>query len=362
MLKQTALYDLHLEQKARMVPFAGWEMPLHYGSQLDEHKAVREAAGIFDVSHMGIVDIIGPDAKAYLNHLLANDVGKLQKEGRALYSCLLNEVGGIIDDLILYYLGPARYRLVINAARRDLDLNWMHLHTQGYEVDIKERLELCMIALQGPKAQDYLLSELREHCQEQVEGLKYFSAIQCLELFIARTGYTGEEGFEIILPEKAAQQLWKALVTAGVKPCGLAARDSLRLEAGLNLYGTDMDENISPLEAGLEWTLAWEPKDRDFIGRAALETLAKDPQQRRFVGLVMDAKGVLRSGMKLFEAQRQVGEITSGGYSSIMNKAIGMARIQRDAAKTLEVEIRGKRLPIRQVSLPFIRKGKILVE
>lgn len=345
-----------------MVPFAGWEMPLHYGSQLDEHKAVREAAGIFDVSHMGIVDLVGPGAKAFLGHLLANDVGKLKKEGRALYSCLLNDAGGIIDDLILYYLGPARYRMVINAARREVDLNWIQLHAQGYEVEIKERLELSMIALQGPKAQDFLLSELREHCQEQVEELKYFSAISCLELFIARTGYTGEDGFEIILPEKAAQQLWKTLSIAGVKPCGLAARDSLRLEAGLNLYGTDMDENISPLEAGLEWTLAWEPKDRDFIGRKALETLASDPRRRSFVGLVMDAKGVLRSGMKLFEGEREVGEITSGGFSSVMNKAIGMARIQRDAVKTLEVEIRGKRLPIRQVSLPFIRKGKILVE
>lgn len=360
MLKQTALYEQHIEQGAKMVPFAGWEMPLHYGSQLEEHRAVRQSAGLFDVSHMGIVDISGSDSQKFLRYLLANDVTKLDKEGKALYSCMLNEEGGILDDLIVYLLGPSRYRLVINAGRREQDLNWIHAQASKYEIEIKERTELSMLAVQGPRALEILSSQLREHCQEQIGALRIFTAIQCLELFIARTGYTGEDGFEIILPDKVAQQLWKNLIEAGAKACGLAARDSLRLEAGLNLYGTDMDETISPLESGLEWTLAWSA-ERDFIGRTALESLSKKDNLKKFTGVVLETKGVLRNGMKLYRDTREVGEITSGGFSLNLNKAIGMARLEAGNENNLTVEIRGKHLPIKEVKLPFVRKGKNLV-
>lgn len=362
MLKQTYLHDEQRSQGARMVPFAGWEMPLHFGSQLDEHKLVRRSSGLFDVSHMGIVEISGTDSQIFLQYLLANDVAKLTKEGKALYSCMLNPAGGILDDLIVYLLGPDRYRLIINAATKESDLHWMRQQAQAYSLKIKTRDDLAMLALQGPKAEEILGPLLMDSCKFQLAQLKPFTAIQCLELFIARTGYTGEDGFEILLPHKAALDLWKGLIKAGVQPCGLGARDSLRLEAGLNLYGTDMDESISPLESGLGWTLAMNSDSRDFIGKKALLALAQESKLRRFTGLVLESKGVLRNTMQLYQGDKGVGVITSGGFSPSLDRSIALARIDHDSREGLEVDIRGKRLGVREVKLPFVRKGKILIE
>lgn len=360
-MKYTALHSQQLKQGARMVPFSGWEMPLHYGSQLEEHRAVRQYAGLFDVSHMGIVDVVGAGSRDYLRYVLANDIDRLKTEGKALYSCMLNQAGGILDDLIVYWLGQDRYRLIINAGTSAKDMQWMGLIAKEHDVEIRLRNDLAMLALQGPSTMDILLPQLREHCQDQVRELKVFSAIQCVEVFIARTGYTGEDGVEIILPETAAQDLWHALCESGVQPCGLGARDSLRLEAGLNLYGTDMDENTHPLESGLEWTVAWEPAKRNFIGRATLEKLHGQEKLQRFTGVLLDGKGVLRNGMQVMQNTDQVGLITSGGYSPSLDKSIGLARLKSQVQGPIEVEIRGRRLALQEVPLPFVRKGKILI-
>ena len=258
--QKTPLYDVHVAADAKIVDFGGWDMPLHYGSQLEEHHVVRNEAGAFDVSHMTVVDVSGTDAKGFLQSLLANDVGRLQDTGKALYSCMLNPDGGVIDDLITYYLGPDRYRLVVNAATREKDLAWINEQADAFDVSVHERDELAMIAVQGPKARELAATVLTDEWREQALALKPFFGLEAGDLFIARTGYTGEDGWEIVMPAGQAADYWNRLVDAGVRPCGLGARDTLRLEAGMNLYGSDMDETISPLEAGLGWTVAWEPE------------------------------------------------------------------------------------------------------
>ena len=269
--KQTILYDTHKAMGGRMVPFGGWDMPLHYGSQLEEHHQVRRDAGMFDVSHMTVVDLQGPGAQALLCRLLANDVARLKLVGKALYACMLNSAGGVIDDLIVYYLRDDWYRMVVNAATTDKDLAWLEQQRQGFDLSITARRDLAMLAVQGPAARSKTLPLLSSPLQSAGAQLKPFTAAVDGEWLLARTGYTGEDGFEIMLPQDQAVDFWKSLVGAGVAPCGLGARDTLRLEAGMNLYGADMDEQISPLESGLAWTIAWEPMERDFIGRSALE-------------------------------------------------------------------------------------------
>ena len=360
--QKTPLFDAHVASGAKMVDFGGWDMPLHYGSQLEEHHAVREAAGMFDVSHMTVVDIVGRDARAFLRHLLANDVARLRAPGTALYSCMLNAHGGIIDDLIVYFLHDGRYRLVVNAATRQQDLDWVNRQADGYSVEISERPELAMIAVQGPLARERTAALFDDDTRAAALGLRPFGACEAGELFIARTGYSGEDGFEIVLPAVDAPGWWQRLEGQGVRPCGLGARDSLRLEAGMNLYGTDMNRDTSPLESGLGWTVAWEPAERNFVGRQALEAQRDGAPLRRFVGLLLEGRGVLRNHLRVVCAGRADGEITSGGFSPTLKRSIAMARLPAGDYDRAQVEIRGKLLDVRLVRPPFVRHGKICID
>lgn len=358
--RQTPLYQCHLAANGKMVDFAGWDMPIHYGSQLEEHHQVRRDAGMFDVSHMTIVDIEGERVRDFLRHLLANDVARLQP-GKALYSCMLNEHGGVIDDLITYYRDEHRFRTVVNAATRDKDLVWIGRHAQNFGVDVRVRDDLAMLAVQGPNAREKALVALPPAARFAAAELKPFFAAAAGEYFIARTGYTGEDGFEIMLPAEQAADFWQALGRAGVDPIGLGARDTLRLEAGMNLYGTDMDEQTSPLEAGLGWTIAWEPQTRDFIGRAALEA-QRGNTRYTFVGLVLQGRGVLRNHQKVFVEGLGEGEITSGSFSPTLGRAIALARVPKGVGEHCQVEMRGRLVEARVVKPPFVRHGKPCIE
>ena len=357
MTQKTVLNDAHRRLGARMVDFGGWDMPLNYGSQIDEHHQVRRDAGMFDVSHMTVVDLSGERCRDFLRHLVANDVDKLKGDGRALYTCMLNADGGVIDDLIVYRRGDNDWRLVVNAATRDKDLAWIAEQAAAFDVVVMERPELAMIAVQGPNARDKAMSVLPESERAAIEALPRFAAHGFGDWFVARTGYTGEDGFEIVLPESEAEAFWQALLDAGVQPAGLGARDTLRLEAGMNLYGQDMDESTTPLEAALAWTVAWEPADRDFIGRAALQAQKAAGVPRRMVALVMDERGVLRHGQRVITDAGD-GEILSGSFSPTIGKAIAFARVPASAGDELKVDIRGRELPLRRVKAPFVRDGK----
>ena len=356
--KHTPFYDLHVKANGKMVDFAGWEMPLHYGSQLDEHHNVRQHAGVFDVSHMGVVDLQGEDVENFLRHLLANDVKKLTS-GRALYTCMLNENGGVIDDLIVYKLDSDFYRVVINAGRRDVDVNWIKQHAAKWNTLVIERNDLSMLAIQGPEVKDKLPLFLAANEVEAVKNLKLFSFAIFNDLFIARTGYTGEDGFEIIFGSRDAKKWWSKIVSSEIRPCGLGARDTLRLEAGLNLYGSDMDETVTPLESNLTWTVVFDDT-RDFIGKAALEKQKSAGVPRRLVGLVLEGPGIMRNHQKVI-VDGETGEITSGGYSPTLEMSIGFARIPNKDIDTCFVEIRGKQVKAKIVKLPFVRMGKKLV-
>jgi aminomethyltransferase len=358
--KHTPLYDKHVEAGGKMVDFAGWEMPINYGSQVTEHKQVREDAGMFDVSHMVVLDFKGSDVKAFLQNLLANDVAKLKDQGEALYSGMLNHEGGVIDDLIVYYLADDFYRMVVNAATRENDLKWIHSQIEGFDLELVERDDLAMIAAQGPNAREKVIALLDSDAATKASALKPFFGVELENMFIARTGYTGEDGFEIIVPNENAADLWDQLLAKGVQPIGLGARDTLRLEAGMNLYGTDMDEGISPLAAGMGWTVAWEPDDRDFIGRTAIEKEKADGSKMKLVGLVLEDKGVLRGHQKVITEQGD-GEITSGSFSPSLGVSIALARIPSAVKDSCHVEIRGKQLKARIVRPPFVRNGKYLV-
>jgi len=360
--KHTPLFDTHVAAGAKMVDFAGWDMPIHYGSQLEEHHIVRRDAGMFDVSHMRAVDVRGCDAQAWLRRLIANDVAKLTLPGKALYSCLLKEDGGVIDDLIVYFFSPTYYRIVVNAGTADKDLAWMRKQSAGFNVAIDDHPEFAMIAVQGPKAREKFWAAFPE-AKTASEGLIVFQAAAWLSgqdsWLIARTGYTGEDGFEITLPAAAAAAAWDKLRAAGVAPIGLGARDTLRLEAGMNLYGQDMDETISPLEAGLTWTLDFKDASRDFIGRKALE--AQKPT-RHFVGLLLLDRGVLRAHQKVVTAQGD-GETTSGSFAPTLGQSVALARVPVGIAigDEVSVEIRDKLLKARIVKPNFARHGKGLI-
>lgn len=360
MTRHTPLHANHVAAGGRMVDFAGWDMPVHYGSQIDEHHAVRQAAGMFDVSHMTVVDLDGARCQPFLRRLLANDVARLDKPGRALYTCMLDESGGVLDDLIAYWRGDERYRIVVNAATRTSDLEWIALHAAEYGVDVNEREDLAMIAVQGPEARERAAESLPEGLRAEALALKPFRAAEHDDWFVARTGYTGEDGFEIIVPARDAIALWEALATAGVRRCGLGARDTLRLEAGLNLYGQDMDASVTPLECGLAWTVAWEPQEREFIGRTALEKQKAEGPDVKFVGLVLEGRGVLRAGQPVIAAEGE-GVTTSGTFSPTLGRAIALARVPVSLGDECEVEIRGRRLAARVVQPPFVRNGKIKV-
>ncbi|RRV22392.1 glycine cleavage system aminomethyltransferase GcvT [Stutzerimonas nitrititolerans] len=358
--QRTPLYDQHLALGAKMVDFGGWDMPLHYGSQVEEHHQVRRDCGVFDVSHMTVVDVAGAQAKAYLQRLLANDVARLAQVGKALYSAMLNEQGGVIDDLIVYVTDEG-YRLVVNASTRDKDLAWMRAQASGFEVRIDERADLAMLAIQGPQARTRMMDLVTQPRAALIQELKPFQGLAAGDWFIGRTGYTGEDGLEIILPAEQAPDFFSELVGAGISPIGLGARDTLRLEAGLNLYGQDMNEEVSPLAANMGWTIAWEPAERAFVGRGALEEQRERSEQPRLVGLVLEERGVLRAHQVVRVNGIGEGEITSGSFSPTLGKSIALARVPANTGERAEVEIRNKWYPVRVVQPTFVRHGKVLV-
>ncbi|HEY1076209.1 MAG TPA: glycine cleavage system aminomethyltransferase GcvT [Fontimonas sp.] len=359
-LKQTALHPEHVAAGARLVDFAGWDMPIQYASQLDEHHAVRQDAGMFDVAHMSAVDLRGARVREFLRQLLANDVAKLTVPGKALYSCMLREDGGVIDDLIAYFLEERWFRLVVNAGTTDKDLAWITARAAAFDVSVSHRSDLGILAVQGPNARAKVEPLLPAALRAPAAALSVFQAAQAGDWLVARTGYTGEDGYELILPHAELVPLWRALLAAGVKPCGLGARDTLRLEAGMKLYGQDMDEATQPLESGLAWTVAWEPQDRAFVGRAAIEALrGKSP--RKLVGLLLEGRGIVRAHMPVRFANGAKGETTSGGFSPTMKQSIALARVDSTADGACEVEIRGQWVAARIVKPPFVRNNKILI-
>ena len=419
-LKQTSLNETHRAMGAKMVDFGGWDMPVNYGSQIDEHHQVRNDCGLFDVSHMRVVDIKGKGVRAFLRYLLANNVDKLTIPGKALYSCMLLENGGVIDDLIVYFMEEQWFRIVVNAGTADKDIAWMRkqaaAHAQAHPecyaagesspesegcaettppeetvkrvpnavlfgnlsaeeaaavmskqqddepankplLEIADHPELSIIAIQGPNAREKLWAAM-PGSQQLTENLAPFSAVVVGTMFIARTGYTGEDGFEVMLPSVAAPYFWKSLTDKGAEPCGLGARDTLRLEAGMNLYGQDMDESVNPLESGLAWTVDLKSA-RDFIGKAAL---LANPPSRKLVGLLLLDRGVLRGHQKVHTAHGE-GEITSGSFSPTLNQSIALARVPKEVqtGDQVQVAIRDKMLAAKVVKYPFARNGKGLI-
>ncbi len=363
-LRTTPLNAVHRASGARMVDFGGFDMPVHYGSQIDEHHAVRRDAGMFDVSHMRVVDVSGPGSRDFLRYALANDVAKLATPGRALYSCMLRDDAGVVDDLIVYWLGDDRYRLVVNAGTADNDIAWLSasIAQRGADVALEPRNDLALIAVQGPKARERVWQVL-PGSEAATASLAPFNAatvaVDGAEYFVARTGYTGEDGFEVALPAARVEGFWNALRAAGVRPCGLGARDTLRLEAGMNLYGNDMDESVSPLESGLAWTVD-RKTPREFAGREALDG---DAPRSELVGLVLeDARGVLRAHQRVVTPSG-TGETTSGSFSPTLQKSIALARVPRGLkpGDRVEVEVRDKLLAARVVKPPFVRNGQPLV-
>ena len=360
MIAKTPLHTAHQALGARMVDFHGWEMPLHYGSQLNEHHDIRQSAGMFDVSHMTVVDVLGAGGRQFLRKLLTNDVDQLQHTGRALYTCMCNEHGGIIDDLIVYQRASDSYRLVLNSATRTRDLAWIREKITGFSAGLQERTDLAMLAVQGPEAINKTLNILNPAQADAVSTLTYFESVDVDNWFFARTGYTGEDGLEIILPQNEIEKLWSALLNTGVKPCGLAARDTLRLEAGMLLYGQDMDESTSPLESGLGWTVKWQPVDRDFIGMGALSFQKQQGLKRKLVGLVLEEKGVMRTGQKVVIDGCPNGIITSGTFSPTLGKSIAFARVPMETGDRVMVDMRGKLLPARVTKPRFVKNGQAI--
>ena len=364
MAQHTPLSGEHVACGAKMVDFHGWMMPLHYGSQIEEHHIVRSDAGMFDVSHMTIVDFHGPECQPFLRYLLANDVAKLTEKGKALYTGMLNASGGVIDDLIVYYFSDDFYRLVVNSATREKDLAWIDEHRKNFALEMTVRDDLAMIAVQGPMAKAKVATILSAEQNATVAGMKPFYGVQSGDYFIATTGYTGEEGYEIALPAEQVVSLWKKLLAAGVKPAGLGARDTLRLEAGMNLYSQEMDETVNPLAANMGWTIAWQPEDRKFIGREALEKARRDGTQT-LVGLVMREKGVLRGGMEVRFTddlgKQQSGIITSGTFSPTLGFSIALASVPKGIGATAVVQVRNREVPVEVVKPGFVRNGKKLV-
>jgi glycine cleavage system T protein (aminomethyltransferase) len=359
--RRTPLYDLHVEAGARMVDFGGWDMPVSYGSQIEEHLAVRRDAGMFDVSHMCTVDLRGAGVRPLLHRLLANDVGRLSAPGKALYTCLLRPDGGVIDDLIACYLDEKWFRLVVNAGTADKDIAWIKEHAKQIGVAVVPRRDLAIIAVQGPQARARAVPLLPEPARAAAGMLGVFFGAASDDWFVSRTGYTGEDGLEISLPAESAADFWNALAAAGVARCGLGARDTLRLEAGMNLYGNDMDETVNPLESGLAWTVALEG-NRDFIGKAALIAARDGGVKRKLAGLLLEGRGVLRSHQKVLAGAAGEGELTSGTFSPTLERSIGLARLPVGAEGAVEVDIRGRRMPARIVKPPFVRNGKPQIE
>jgi len=357
--KKTALFDRHVGRGAKMVDFGGWDMPLHYGSQINEHHAVRRKAGLFDVSHMTVVDISGHDARSYLRRLLANDIDRLTEAGKGLYSCMLNESGGVIDDLIVYSRAGGGYRLVVNAATGERDLAWMREVAAGSDVEIMHQDRVVMLAVQGPDARATAAAWLPADLHDAALALAPFCSVENAQVFVGRTGYTGEDGWELILEHGAGLALWDTAMAAGIQPCGLGARDTLRLEAGLNLYGQDMDSETSPLVSGLGWTVSFGDTERAFIGRQALCEQRSRGVDEKLAGLILEDRGIMRHGQKVATATGP-GIVTSGGFSPTMKRSIALARIPAAATDRCRVQIRNSSCRARIVRPPFVRHGRIL--
>lgn len=359
-LQKTSLYQAHKDSGAKLVPFYGWWMPLHYGSQILEHEQVRKDAGLFDVSHMTILDILGVDRKQFLHKILANDINKLRIVGQAQYTTMLNEQGGIIDDLIVYFMED-RYRLVVNCGTREKVLSWLEKQQNMDQITITERTDLTMLAVQGPNARSKVAQVLGDEAQTVINELLPFTSEAQAHWQIARTGYTGEDGLEIMLPATQAPTLWEKLINSGITPCGLGARDTLRLEAGLNLYGQDMDETTTPFESHLGWTVALET-ERYFIGQEALKKQKEAGHYPKLIGLIYEGKGVLRSGYAVINPENlsNMGVITSGSYSPTLKKSIALARInthnQTTTPDTFNVDLRGRLVQVQKTQLPFLKK------
>lgn len=362
MSKQTPLYQTHVDASGKMVDFAGWQLPIHYGSVVEEHKAVRSSAGMFDVSHMTVVDVRGEDAQSFLRKLLANDVAKLTN-GKALYSCMCNERGQVLDDLIVYKTGDGAYRLVVNAATRDKDLAWMTRQQSG-EMTIDTPEGHVIMAVQGPEAMDKArasITSINPEIASMFDGLERFAAIEHGNWFIGRTGYTGEDGVEIVLPENVANKLWHSLLDNHVAPAGLGARDTLRLEAGMHLYGQDLDEEHTAIESGLGWTVDITDSDREFIGRETLQGQKESGASYSFTGVVLEGRGVLRRGQTVQLAGDDVGNVTSGTFSPSLQKSIGMVRSNKPIDGVCDVIIRDKVVAAKAVKLPFYKNGKATI-
>jgi aminomethyltransferase len=364
---KTALYATHQAMGGKLVDFGGWDMPLHYGSQIEEHNYVRTASGMFDVSHMTVVDVKGEDAKAYLQYLLANDVTKIEAiPGKALYSGMLNPEGGVIDDLIVYNMpldvSGAWFRTVVNCGTREKDLAWMNKIAADFKVELIERDDLAMVAIQGPKAIELTKTVVSPSRAAVIDSLKIFQGLPEGEWFIARTGYTGEDGLEIMLPNTEVEAFWKALNAAGVPACGLAARDTLRLEAGMNLYGHEMDDSVSPLAANMGWTIAWAPAERNFIGRNVIEAEKNAGPAFKLVGLVLRERGVMRAEQVVsVDGSDKKGVITSGTFSPTLGYSIALARVPASVGSQCHVDMRGKQVLVDVVAPNFVRNGKPLI-
>ena len=352
-LNTTPLIQHHQALNAKLVDFAGWHMPIHYGSSIAEHKAVRQRAGLFDVSHMGAVDVTGISAQAFLRYALANDINKLNIDNKALYTCMLNPQGGIIDDLIVYRLNANHYRLIINASGRETDLHWLQEMNAIFDATITPRFDLAIVAIQGPSARELMAPFLGD----DILKLKRFHCTVDQDVLVARTGYTGEDGIECVLPTANVQALWQYAIEQHIQPCGLAARDSLRLEGGLNLYGNDMTTSTSPLISNLGWTICFKDVNRDFVGKQALQAEKNKGIQQQLIGVALHERGVLRHDTPVYAGEQCIGQITSGGFSPSLGHSIGLARLPAKLPNNIEVEIRGRRLALTPTALPFVKAG-----
>jgi aminomethyltransferase len=363
-LRKTPLHAVHRESGAKMVPFGGWEMPVEYSGLIAEHLAVRKAAGLFDVSHMGEFAVEGPGALSFLQRVTANHVGKL-RDGQAQYSALTLANGAPADDVILYRRGEGRYLMVVNASNREKDWKWLEANRPA-EVSLRDQSEdYALVALQGPRAQEILqrLTSL------DLTALAYYHFVEGpvgeAQAMVARTGYTGEDGFEIFVAPTEAEGLWRRLLETGggqgLLPAGLGARDTLRLEAKMCLYGNDLDETTTLVEAGLGWIVSLDPAKGDFIGRPVLEEQKKKGAPRRLVGFEMTGRGIARHGYPVRLSDEVVGEVTSGSYAPFLQKSIGLVYLpaSRSAVGTeIVVDVRGRPVPARVVTTPFYKRPR----
>lgn len=358
-LKTSPLHAAHLAAGARMSALSSWEMPADYGDPVAEHTAVRQAAGVFDISHLVTLEVSGAGATPFLRGLLANDVANLKRPGSTLYSCMLDDDGRILDDLIVHRISDGEYRLIANAGNAERAVRWMRkrIAQSGANVSLGTRNDLALLAVQGPQAIDRAMRAIPE--LNTARGVPSpFSAVRLSDLFIARSGFTGEDGLEVGVPIYRAEAMWEALLKAGIRPCGLAARETLRLEAGFRQYGQDMDDTTTPLDAGLVRTIDFSDPERDFVGRQALED---KPWIACTMGLVFDARQP-EARMPVI-TPRGAGTTTSAAWSPTLGRGIAFAQLPQGSqiGETVEIELRGERLPARVVEPPFVRDGKPLV-